>query len=83
MQQGFALMGYGMGVVFVFLTLLVFSTTLMSHLINRYFPVPEPVIPARPSRTAPVSPAAQDQQLVAVLSAAIRKFKSRRDNNKP
>lgn len=34
-DQGLNLMLYGMGTVFVFLTLLVFATTLMSRVVNR------------------------------------------------
>lgn len=71
---------YGMGVVFTFLTLLVIITTLMSFLTNRYFPVAEPVTPSRPRAASAAAPAIQDPQLIAVLTAAIREFKSRRDN---
>ncbi len=38
MQQGVDLMFFGMGTVFVFLTLLVLSTYLMSTFINKFFP---------------------------------------------
>lgn len=37
-DQGLNLMLYGMGTVFVFLTLLVFATTLMSKVVNRLVP---------------------------------------------
>lgn len=37
-QQGMDLLLFGMGTVFVFLTLLVFSTSLMSSFINKFFP---------------------------------------------
>jgi len=36
-QQGFDLMAFGMGTVFVFLTLLVICVVAMSAIINRYF----------------------------------------------
>lgn len=39
-DQGLNLMLYGMGTVFVFLTLLVFATTLMSRLVTRWAPEP-------------------------------------------
>ena len=71
---------YGMGVVFTFLTLLVVVTTLMSYLTNRYFPVAEPETPSQSSAGSAAAPAIQDPQLIAVLSAAIREFKSRRGN---
>jgi oxaloacetate decarboxylase gamma subunit len=37
-DQGLNLMLFGMGTVFVFLTILVFATTLMSKLVNRFAP---------------------------------------------
>lgn len=37
LQQGLDLMLYGMGTVFVFLTLLVISVTIMSRVILRFF----------------------------------------------
>lgn len=37
-DQGVSLMLYGMGTVFVFLTILVFATSLMSRLVARYSP---------------------------------------------
>lgn len=40
-EQGGNLMLYGMGMVFVFLMLLVLMMTLMSALIQRFFPEPE------------------------------------------
>jgi len=40
-DQGLNLMLFGMGTVFVFLTILVFSTTLMSKLVNRFAPKAE------------------------------------------
>lgn len=40
-QQGNNLMLFGMGTVFVFLSLLVLCTSLMSSLINRFFPEAE------------------------------------------
>ena len=39
-DQGLSLMIYGMGTVFVFLTILVFATGLMSKLVNKYSPAP-------------------------------------------
>lgn len=38
MQQGMDLLLFGMGTVFVFLSLLVLSTSLMSSFINQFFP---------------------------------------------
>ncbi len=41
-QQGLDLLFFGMGTVFIFLTLLVFSVSLMSYVVRRYFAEPEP-----------------------------------------
>lgn len=76
LSEGFTLMAYGMGFVFCFLTLLVGATTLMSKTINRYFPQAAPT----PSCPLPAKTATQagDTELVAVISAAIRQYRSRR-----
>jgi oxaloacetate decarboxylase gamma subunit len=74
-SQGVNLMLLGMGVVFVFLTLLVFATTFMSAIITRYFPEPLP----SPVKTTPVSPATAqtDPRLLAVIKAAIAEHRSK------
>ncbi|MFT6916926.1 MAG: oxaloacetate decarboxylase gamma subunit [Motiliproteus sp.] len=76
-NEGLNLMMFGMGFVFVFLTLLVFVTGFMSHLVTRYLPEPAPV--AAKSRRQAAAPASgtDDKQLVAVISAAIKKHRSR------
>lgn len=71
--QGLELMLYGMGSVVVFLALLVVCTTVMSTTVNRLFPEQLPV--RRASRkTAPVE---QDEELVAVISAAVHQHRTR------
>lgn len=77
MQQGVELMLYGMGTVFVFLTLLVILTTAMSALLSR-FAKPELAVAKRgagPEAGAVV--ATDDKQLIAAISAAIHKHRSR------
>ena len=73
MQQGGELMLFGMGTVFIFLSLLVVLTGVMSSLLQRYVK-PEPVV------TSPVAPAAKqdDAQLIAVISAAIHQHRSKK-----
>lgn len=73
-DQGLELMLYGMGTVVVFLALLVLATSIMSRLVGRYFPEPEPELPAPRKAAAP----AVDPQLVAVISAAIHQHRNRR-----
>lgn len=85
MSEGLNLMLVGMGFVFVFLTLLVFITSLMSKIITRYEKdvgtLPEEGIPAP---TAVISQAMSsrqhandDKNLITILSAAVHKFRSR------
>ncbi len=77
--QGVELMLFGMGTVVAFLALLVVATTGMSRLVARYFPAAEPVVPPsrRPGLPARTAAPADDEQLVAVISAAIRQHRQR------
>ncbi len=73
-EQGFSLMLYGMGVVFTFLTLLIFATTGMSKAVLRWFPqVEEPIKQTRKkSGNAAVSPLT-----LKIIQAAIEQHRSR------
>lgn len=66
LARGVELALIGMGTVFVFLTMLVLATLLMSWLIQRFSPVTvaQPVVVGRK--------AADDGELIAVIGAAIR-----------
>lgn len=71
--QGSELAMFGMGSVFIFLTLLIGATKLMSGLVLRFAPDEvEPVVAA-----AHTAVPANDAQLIAVISAAIKQFRSR------
>ena len=72
-QQGVELMVFGMGTVFLFLACLVLVTALMSALLQHFAPVKEPQLEPTPVVAAP-----NDEQLIAVISAAVHKFRSRR-----
>ena len=68
--EGTSLMVFGMGFVFLFLTILVLATSAMSTIINRYYPQPVSATSSEPQVTA--NPSASDQgELVAAISAAI------------
>jgi oxaloacetate decarboxylase gamma subunit len=69
--QGLELMLFGMGTVVVFLTLLVFITSAMSKLVERFSPAPATPPPGtgRPP---------EDAALLAVISAAVHRHRSRR-----
>ncbi|MFA7553429.1 MAG: OadG family protein [Spongiibacteraceae bacterium] len=73
-QQGVELMLYGMGTVFVFLVVLILATTAMSSLMQRFVKPEQIPLPPQP-RGNPHQ--AKDEQLVAVITAAIHKYRSR------
>ena len=66
--EGIKFMVLGMGIVFLFLALMIFAMNVMSKIIHRYFPEPQPA-PAKPRTAAPVG----DDELkkVAAIAAAI------------
>ncbi len=66
-SEGLNLLFLGMGFVFIFLVFLVFAVRAMSNLLTRWFPEPPPVT-ATPK---PAAPHNNDNQVVAVITAAI------------
>jgi oxaloacetate decarboxylase gamma subunit len=74
LQQGIELMIYGMGTVFTFLAVLVLVTLLQSMIVSRFFP--EAIIAAKPITQAPVA-SNNNEQLIAVISAAVHQYRSR------
>ena len=74
MSDAINLMIVGMGFVFIFLAVLVVLTSMMSKLINKYLPAPEPVV-AKASKLKNQT-ASPDAQLLAVLSAAVAEYRS-------
>ncbi len=75
LQEGLTLMALGMGFVFVFLTLLVAITTLMSRAIGRFFP--EPVAPRAPTPGRSGASARQDDDVMVAISAAVHRYRRR------
>ncbi len=75
-SQGLSLMIFGMGFVFVFLTLLVGVTMLMSKVAMKF----EPVSVAAPSKAkrnrSAATVEAKNDELVAVITAAVHKYRS-------
>ncbi len=74
LNEGLNLMAFGMGAVFVFLTVLVIATSIMSSVIGRFFPYVQPE--TRPSR-APTTNGI-DPQIVSAITAAIKLHRSRK-----
>ncbi len=65
--EGFKFMGLGMGTVFLFLIVMIFSMNIMSKVLNKFFPEVQPNLDAgRPT-------AKQDNKKVtAAITAAIK-----------
>ncbi|MGB3621532.1 oxaloacetate decarboxylase [Ketobacter sp. MCCC 1A13808] len=74
--EGVNLMVVGMGAVFVFLMLLVFTTSVMSALVARFLPQPNhPVVTETP--TPARATGTDNSTLMAVITAAIHQHRSR------
>lgn len=75
LQQGTELMLFGMGSVFVFLTLLVFTVTIMSWVIGRFFAEPsveEVVVKPRAQK-----PGAIDPTVLSVIQDAVHQHRAK------
>ncbi|MTI13436.1 OadG family protein [Sansalvadorimonas verongulae] len=78
-NEGLSLMVFGMGFVFIFLTLLVFATGLMSKVVQTI--APEDAAPAPRKAAASITGAADpaaDPVLLAVINDAISQHRARR-----
>ena len=71
-EQGLDLMLYGMGTVFVFLTLLVIITALMSVIVQRWLPDDEMEVSSSKAESN------VDARIVAIIEAALAKHRCRR-----
>ena len=85
LNEGLTLMVFGMGFVFLFLTVLVIATSLMSRIITKYeknvgvlpedgVPMPTAVIPQHGPL---IHPHVEDKTVISVLTAAVHKYRSR------
>lgn len=75
LAQGLDLMMVGMGTVFTFLIVLVFLTTFMSTMVNRFFPEAAPEKATQP-QAKPAS-GNVDPVTLAVISDAIKQHRAR------
>ena len=74
-------MFFGMGTVFVFLSLLVICTFLMSSLINRIMPEAEKVVPVTPNRSGASTQTNNvdvPAHIKTVISLAIKKHRAKK-----
>lgn len=71
MASGIELMFVGMGIVFLFLTMLVVAINLMSGLIQRYFPE----IPV--AKTVPGISTDIDKSVIAAITAAVHQYRKK------
>lgn len=68
---------YGMGVVFVFLTVLIFATAGMSNVVQKWFPHVEEPTPTRKPRAAVAGAQAVSEQTLKIIKAAIDQHRGR------
>ena len=72
MRSGLELMVVGMGVVFLFLTLLIGVVSVMALIVRRYAP------PIKVTGSSPASEAKQNNEIVAVITAGIHAYRRNR-----
>jgi oxaloacetate decarboxylase gamma subunit len=77
-DQGLNLMLFGMGTVFVFLTILVFATTVMSTLVNRFAATAK--VEQAPTQAAPIAATTQltvSPNIVSAIEKAVAAHRQR------
>ena len=62
--EGFKFMGLGMGTVFLFLIVMIFSMNIMSKVIHTFFPEPEVAAPSDAPK--------DNKKVIAAITAAIK-----------
>jgi oxaloacetate decarboxylase gamma subunit len=73
MSRGIELMLVGMGIVFLFLTMLVVAINIMSSLVQRFFPdAPTPTMGATPIVSGGI-----DKSIIAAITAAVHQHRSK------
>ncbi len=72
MSKGIELMLAGMGIVFLFLTMLVLAINIMSSLIQRFFPEAPNLV-----GTVTTSSSGIDKNIIAAITAAVHQHRSK------
>jgi len=75
LKNGLVLMVLGMAIVFVFLTILVFTTKGVSKLVRK-FEKKKPAAPVAQAAPAAVAVASNDAEIAVAIAAAVAKSKS-------
>ena len=73
MSSGIELMFAGMGIVFLFLTMLVVAINMMSSLLQRFFPD----APASQAAAAASVSSGIDKSIIAAITAAVHQHRSK------
>jgi len=71
MSSGVELMFVGMGIVFLFLTMLVVAINVMSSLVLRFFPEAPPLIPVI------TATGGTDKSVIAAITAAVHQHRTK------
>lgn len=77
-SQGFSLLLYGMGTVFVFLTVLVLVVGCISYIIVRFFPEPADPLPTTPNNNSRSGSSPVDAKTLRIIKAAIDQHRAKR-----
>ncbi|MFA5921914.1 MAG: OadG family transporter subunit [Methylococcaceae bacterium] len=72
MSSGVELMFAGMGIVFLFLTMLVVAINIMSSLVQRFFPDVPPLVVAATTVSGGI-----DKSIIAAITAAVHQHRSK------
>ena len=79
LKNGLVLLVLGMAIVFVFLTILVFTTKAVSKIVRKFEkkkPVAQTAAPAVSVAAAPVAASSSDAEVALAIAAAVAKSKS-------
>ncbi len=77
-KNGLILLVLGMAIVFVFLTILVFTTKLVSKIVRKFEKSPAPAaatVVVQPTVAQPAAKASNDAEVAAAIVAAVAKSK--------
>lgn len=68
--EGFKFMGLGMGIVFIFLSIMIVAMNIMTTVLNKFFPEPKAKVDG--STPAKQNSISDNKKVVAAITAAIK-----------